>query len=60
MYGSTDREDFIGMEGSGNPGVDMLFCWDLNKKLTGIVMNVSCPAQERRPNITFRPYIGER
>jgi hypothetical protein len=45
MYGSTDREDFIGMEGSGNPGVDMLFCWDLNKKLTGIVMNVSCPAQ---------------
>lgn len=45
MYGSTDREDFIGMEGSSNPGVDMLFCWDLHKKLTGIIMNVSCPAQ---------------
>jgi len=45
MYGSTDREDFIGMEGASNPGVDMLFCWDLNQKLTGIVMNVSCPAQ---------------
>ncbi|MCF6224503.1 MAG: hypothetical protein L3J34_12365 [Flavobacteriaceae bacterium] len=45
MYGSTDREDFIGMEGSEDSGVDMLFCWDLNKKLTGIIMNVSCPAQ---------------
>jgi len=45
MYGSTNREDFIGMEGGSNPGVDMLFCWDMDKKLTGIVMNVSCPAQ---------------
>ena len=45
MYGSTDREDFIGLEGPEDSGVDMLFCWDLNKKLTGIIMNVSCPAQ---------------
>jgi len=45
MYGSTERADFIGMEGSANPGVDMLFTWDTNKKLTGIVLNVSCPAQ---------------
>jgi hypothetical protein len=45
MYGATDRDDFIGMEGSANPGVDMLFCWNLNKELTGIIVNVSCPAQ---------------
>ncbi len=45
MYGSTDREDFLGMEGPEDSGVEMLFCWDLNKKLTGIIMNVSCPAQ---------------
>jgi len=45
MYGSTDSEDFLGLEGPEDNGVDMLFCWDLNKKLTGIVMNVSCPAQ---------------
>jgi hypothetical protein len=45
MYGATDRDDFIGMEGGSDPGVDMLFCWDLNKELTGIIMNVSCPAQ---------------
>jgi len=45
MYGSTRREDFIGLEGPSDPGVEMLFCWDLNKQLTGIIMNVSCPAQ---------------
>lgn len=45
MYGTTDRDDFIGMEGANDPGVDMLFCWDLNKELTGIIMNVSCSAQ---------------
>lgn len=45
MYGSTNRQDFIGLEGPSDPGVDMLLCWDLNKQLTGIIMNVSCPAQ---------------
>ncbi len=45
MYGSTDRDDFVGIEGPANPGVDMLFCWDLNKNLIGVIMNVSCPAQ---------------
>jgi hypothetical protein len=45
MYGLTSRDDFVGLEGGSDPGVDMLFCWDLNKKLTGIIMNVSCPAQ---------------
>ena len=45
MYGSTNRADFIGLEGPEDSGVDMLFCWDINKELTGIVMNVACPAQ---------------
>jgi hypothetical protein len=45
MYGSTDRPDFIGLEGPSDPGVDMLLCWDLNRQLSGIIMNVSCPAQ---------------
>ena len=45
MYGATDREDFIGLEGPSNDGVEMLFCWDMKKKLTGIVLNVACPSQ---------------
>lgn len=45
MYGSTDREDFIGMEGPEDSGIDMVFCWNTQGELTGIVMNVACPAQ---------------
>ena len=45
MYGDTSRTDFIGIEGPTEPGVDLLYCWDLNKKLTGIIINVACPAQ---------------
>ena len=45
MYGAADRDDFIALEGASDSGVEMLFCWDLDKELTGIIMNVSCPAQ---------------
>ena len=45
MYGDTGRPDFMGIEGPADPGVDMLFCWDLNRKLTGVILNVACPAQ---------------
>ena len=45
MYGDTGRTDFIGLEASVDSGVGMLYCWDVNKNLTGIIMNVSCPAQ---------------
>ncbi len=45
MYGSCDREDFIGLEGPEDSSVKMVFCWDLNKKLTGIIINIACPAQ---------------
>lgn len=45
MYGDPSREDFIGIEGPTDPSVDMLFCWDMNNNLTGVIMNVSCPAQ---------------
>lgn len=45
MYGDLDREDTIGLEGPSDPGVSMIFCWDPQNRLTGIIMNVACPAQ---------------
>jgi hypothetical protein len=45
MYGNCERSDFIGLEGPEDNSVKLVFCWDLNKKLTGIIMNVACPAQ---------------
>lgn len=40
MYGDTDRPDFMGLEGSSDPGVGMLFCWDKKENLTGIIMKI--------------------
>lgn len=45
MYGACDRNDFTGLEGPEDSAVKMIFCWDLDCKLTGIMMNVACPAQ---------------
>ena len=45
MYGRTDREDFLGMEGGEDSGVDLLFTFDEQRKPNGVVLNLACPAQ---------------
>jgi hypothetical protein len=45
MYGATDREDFIGVEGGNDPEVRLLYTWDEDDRLTGVVVNVACAAQ---------------
>lgn len=46
MYGRTDQDDFHGLEDYEDHGVEVLFFWDENKKLTATAINVACPAQE--------------
>lgn len=46
MYGATDVPSFSHVEGYRDDGVEMLFCWDADKKLTGIVVNLACTSQE--------------
>ena len=46
MYGNTNQENFSHIEGYEDHGQEMLFFWDADQKLTGIVINVACPAQE--------------
>ncbi len=46
MYGNTNQENFSHIEGYEDHGQGMLFFWDKDEKLTGIVINVACPAQE--------------
>jgi len=45
MYGKMDRDDFLGVEAGNDPEVRMLFTWDERDQLTGLVLNVACPAQ---------------
>jgi hypothetical protein len=46
MYGNTNQENFSHIEGYEDHGQEMLFFWDADQKLTGVVINVACPAQE--------------
>jgi hypothetical protein len=45
MYGRTDRPDFRRMEGYEDHGLELLYLWDAQNKLTGVVINVACPSQ---------------
>ena len=45
MYGPTDTDRFLRIEGGADTGVEYLFTFDADKKLTGAVINLACPAQ---------------
>jgi len=45
MYGSTRTPSFRGLEGTCDHGVELLFCWDEARDLTGVAVNVACPSQ---------------
>ena len=45
MWGDTNTGDFVALEGGNDSGVELIFTFDTNKKLTGIVANIACPAQ---------------
>ena len=46
MYGTSKADNFSHFEGFEDHGLEMLFFWNEKKKLTGMVLNVACPAQE--------------
>jgi len=46
MYGNTNQPDFLSLEGYEDHGLELLFFWDQERKLTGIVVNLACPSQE--------------
>jgi hypothetical protein len=45
MYGQTDRKDFVWIEGYEDHSLDVIFTWDASGKLTGVVLDIPCPAQ---------------
>ncbi len=68
MWGDTNTANFIGLEGGNDSGVELLYFFDKNKKLTGVVANIACPAQilEQRSFISAdfwgrtKAYLRER
>ena len=45
MWGDVDRATFVALEGGNDTGMELLYIYDQNGKMTGIVANVACPAQ---------------
>ncbi len=46
MYGNTNDPDFSHIEGYEDHYVDLLYTWDRDDHLTGVVVNIACPSQE--------------
>ncbi len=45
MYGDCSRDDFLGFEGTSDHAADMIYTWDEQGNLQGLVVVVSCPSQ---------------
>lgn len=46
MYAITDDPLFSHIEGYEDHSIDLLFVWDENDNLRGVVINLACPSQE--------------
>ncbi len=45
MWGDTNTANFTALEGGNDSGIELIYTFDKNKKLTGVVANIACPAQ---------------
>lgn len=45
MWGDTNMASFTQLEGGNDSGIELLFFYDKNEKLTGVVANIACPSQ---------------
>ncbi len=52
MYGVTDTPAFSHIEGYEDHGVHLLYLFDEQHQLTGVVTNLACPSQETEHDLT--------
>lgn len=45
MWGDTNLANFEALEGGNDSGIELIYTFDNEKRLTGIVANIACPAQ---------------
>ena len=45
MWGDTNTANFVSLEGGNDSGIELIYTFDSDKKLTGVVANIACPAQ---------------
>lgn len=45
MWGDSNDANFVAVEGGNDSGIELIYFFDADKKLTGIMANIACPAQ---------------
>ncbi len=45
MWGDTNTANFVALEGGNDSGIELIYTFDTNKNLTGVIANIACPAQ---------------
>ncbi len=45
MWGDADKSTFISLEGGNDNGMELLFIYNSNNEMTGVVANIACPSQ---------------
>lgn len=45
MWGDTNTSNFVSLEGGNDSGIELIYTFNKNKELTGVVANIACPAQ---------------
>ncbi len=60
MWGDVDSANFTELEAGNDSGIELMFTYTPDKKLTGVIANVACPAQvlEHRSFISS-DYVGK-
>ena len=45
MWGETNNKNFARLESGNDSGIELMFTFDKDKKLSGVIANIACPAQ---------------
>ena len=60
MWGDTNSANFTELESGNDSGIELMFTYDVEKKLTGVIANVACPAQVlEHQNFISSDYMGK-
>lgn len=51
MYGNTNDPKFSHIEGYEDHYVDLMFTWNQNRQMTGVIINLACPSQETEGDV---------
>ena len=45
MWGDVNTANFVALEGGNDSGIELIYTFNKDRKLTGVVANIACPAQ---------------